>query len=74
MTIEYSAVARAVLLLTICQSCIPLAGLRQRCRLVIPPILQRVRAIGRRLDSYVARDRALHTNRVRVRWRGRTER
>ena len=56
MTIEYSAVARAVLLLTICQSCIPLAGLRQRCRLVIPPILQRVRAIGRRLDSYVARD------------------
>jgi len=36
MTTEYSAVARAVLLLTIFQSCIPLAGLRQRRRLVLP--------------------------------------
>ena len=56
MTTEYSAVARAVLLLTIFQSCITLVGLRRRRRLVIPLILQHLRACRRRLDSYVARD------------------
>mmetsp|Transcript_10014 Transcript_10014/g.25866 ORF Transcript_10014/g.25866 Transcript_10014/m.25866 type:complete len:214 (-) Transcript_10014:171-812(-) len=56
MTTEYSAVARAVLLLTIFQSCIPLAGLRQRRRLVLPLTVHHLRACRRPLDSSVARD------------------
>eukprot|EP00966_Prymnesium_polylepis_P099037 2293627-Prymnesium_polylepis.2 len=53
---EYSAVARAVLRSTICHGCMPLVGLRQRHRVVIPLTVQYLRAWRRRLDSSVARD------------------
>ena len=56
-TAEHSAIACAALRSTICHSCNPLAGLRQRRQLVVPVILQRLRVSRRRLDSYVARDR-----------------
>ena len=56
MTTEYSAVARAAVRSTICHSCIALAGLRQRGQLVVPLILQALRACRCRFDCYVARD------------------
>ena len=62
MTTEYSAVARAAVRSTICHSCIPLAGLRQRGQLVSPDTshpfcrVQRLRACRCRFDCYVARD------------------
>ena len=59
MITKYSAVARAAVRSTIYYSCIPLAcasGLRQRGQLEVPLILERLRLLRRRLDSYVARD------------------
>ena len=55
-TAEHSAIACGALRPTICHSCFPLAGLRQRRQLAVPLTLQRLRARRRRLDSYVARD------------------
>ena len=56
MTNKHSAVARAAMRSNICHSCIPLAGLRQSGQLEVPLILERLRLLRRRLDSYVARD------------------
>ena len=55
-SIGHSAVAPAAIGSTIFCGCITLVGLRRRRRLVIPPILQRVRYSRRALDCYVARD------------------
>ena len=55
-TAGHSAVAPAAKGSTTCSGCITLAGLRQRRHLVIPLVLQRVRACRRQLDSSVARD------------------
>ena len=41
MTTKHSTVARVAMRSTICHSCIPLAGLRQRGQLMVPLILQR---------------------------------
>ena len=46
---------------TNCHSCIPLDGLRQRGQLVVPLILQRLRACRCRFDCVVARDSGYNT-------------
>ena len=56
MTGELSAVACTAKESTNFQRCIPLVGLRQRRRLVLPLTLQPFRACRRQLDSSVARD------------------
>ena len=49
-TNEYSAVNGVAMRSTNCHSCIPLDGLRQRGQLVVPLILQRLRACRCRFD------------------------
>ena len=60
-TTEYIAVACGAVRSTICNSCIPLAGLRQSGQLVGPLSLQRLRLSRRRLDCVVARDCGYNT-------------
>ena len=52
-TAEHSAVARAAIQSTISLCCNALGGLRQRCHLVLPLILERLRACRRRIDCSV---------------------
>ena len=57
MTGELSAVACAAKESTNCQRCIPLVGLRQRRRLAVHLLLERLRVFRRELDSYTLRNR-----------------
>ena len=56
MSGEAIAVACSAKESTICQSHIPLVGLRQRHRVAVPLQLERLRDFRRRLENYVARD------------------
>ena len=53
MTGELSAVACAAMESTTCQSCNPLVGLRQRRRLAVHVLLERLRISRREFDSYI---------------------
>ena len=53
MTGELSAVACAAKESTNCQRCIPLVGLRQRRRLAVHVLLERLRISRREFDSYI---------------------
>ena len=57
MTGKLSAVACAAKESTNCQRCIPLVGLRQRRRLAVHLLLERLRVFRRELDSYTLRNR-----------------
>ena len=57
MTGELSAVACAAMESTTCQSCNPLVGLRQRRRLAVHLLLERLQVFRRELDSYTLRNR-----------------
>ena len=57
MTGELSAVACAAMESTTCQSCNPLVGLRQRRRLAVHVLLERLRISRRELEWYTLRDR-----------------
>ena len=57
MTGELSAVACAAKESTNCQRCIPLVGLRQRHRLAVHVLLERLRISRRELEWYTLRDR-----------------
>ena len=64
MTGELSAVACAAKESTNCQRCIPLVGLRQRRRLAVHLLLERLRVSRRELECYTLRDRESVTQRL----------